>query len=134
MNPQNINYKTLTVDQLEERVEFVDWSLVPSELLTKKIKRSFGFLPKLKARLWFEGLIRKMKIVDPGLGRGNLDFYYNNVRYMRFESQTKILWCSRNRIWLAFAREHQCNYFEGAIIITNLIKKKFRLDVKPRLD
>ncbi len=51
-----IDYNTLTAEQLEEYAEFVDWSLVPSHLITEEVKKSFGMLKSLKMRLWFDDL------------------------------------------------------------------------------
>lgn len=47
----DINYDTLTAEQLEEWVEFVDWSKVPDHLLTTEFKNEFD--PLFNIQVWF---------------------------------------------------------------------------------
>ncbi len=50
----NIDYNKLTLEQLEEYVEFIDWYVVPSHLVTDDIKKKFGAMKGLKIRLMVE--------------------------------------------------------------------------------
>lgn len=51
-----IDYNTLTAEQLEECVEFIEWEKVPEHLLTDKVISEFGYLIlERKELLWRAG-------------------------------------------------------------------------------
>lgn len=60
-----IDYNTLTEDQLEEWVEFVEWSMVPFHLITPRVIRNFSpVFKELRARIWFEEFVNKCERKD----------------------------------------------------------------------
>ncbi len=123
VNTQNIDYNTLTTEQLEEYAEFVDWSLVPSELITEKIKKSFEPMSKLKTRLWFEDLLKQMVIKeDKKKYPQSIFFFIDEFLYMEIEFKNRNIWCSDDRIWLSFENKTEYKYKEIQIFIKNLIK------------
>jgi len=60
-----IDYTTLTVEKLEEYVEFVDWSLVPRKLITKDIQEKFSDLKELQARIILKELVDRIISGEP---------------------------------------------------------------------
>ncbi len=98
-----INYNTLTAEKLEERVEFVNWSLVPSRLLTEDVIKSFGNIPKLKTRLWFEDLMSRMVIKKDKIRFPNcVCFFVDDKCYMLLNQTQDVLLISYDLIWSVF--------------------------------
>ncbi len=99
----NIDYNTLTIEQIEEKVEFIDWSLMPSHLITEDVKKSFGSMPQLNARLWFEDLLSKMVIKEDPKEFPNIVFFFIEDKYYMDSYKSRDLWCSYDRIWSVLA-------------------------------
>ncbi len=116
----NINYNTLTAEQLEEHVEFIDWSLVPPRLITDEIKKSFSMFKGLQARLWFEYLLFKMeKKEDKEKFPNETFFLIDDMWYMHIDLKTNNLSCSSGRVWIIFERFFDLQYFEIRSFIKN---------------
>ncbi len=123
-----INYNTLTSDQLEEYAEFVDWSLVPSKLLTEEMKKTFGSIPILNARLWIDDLLSKMVIKKDQEKLPNIVFFFIGEEwYMELELNNGGLWCNENKMWLIIKKKTRFNYTEIKTFIRNVMKQ--HLDV-----
>ncbi len=122
-----INYNTLTTDGLEEHVEFIDWSLVPSHLITDHIKQTFGLFSKLKARLWLEDLISKMMIKEDQEKYPNESFFFIEDKwYMDLNLKTGTLWCSYDKIWSFLENKNGFNYNETQSFIKNVVEMCFK--------
>ncbi len=79
----NINYETLTAEQIEEHAEFVDWSIMPSHLLTTDIKKRFKDIKKLRARMILEDILSIMTIkADIKKFPNTIFFFVDNELYM----------------------------------------------------
>ncbi len=101
----NLDYKNLTEDQLEEFVEFVDWSMVPTHLITKEIVNKFSCFNGLLARMWFEDVISKLNIKEDKKRFPNTIFFFLNG-----ESKKGYLWCSLEKIWSIFNKKYKFFY------------------------
>ncbi len=129
LNP--IKYESLTEESVAEFVEFIDWSLVSSHLLTEDIKKAFSFLPGLKARLWFEDLLSQMVIKeDQDEYPNKLLFFIEGKFYMEFDLKNKILWSYNQRIWLIFEKKYNFNYRDTRLFITNIAEMYFKMKIK----
>ncbi len=101
-----IDYDTLTAEQIEEHVEFIDWSLIPSKLITVEIKEKFKSIPQLKARVWFENLLSQMVIrVDPDAFPDRIFYFIGEEYQMEFYFKNKELYCSYERICAVFIND-----------------------------
>ncbi len=122
-----IDYDNLTFKELEEYVEFIDWSRVPYRLIIEDVKKSFGFLPQLGARIWFEDLLLKMEIKeDLRIYSNSIFFFIENDLYMSFDLETDTLWCHNERIWSILNKKF--NFTDSDIIsfIENLSEIYFK--------
>ncbi len=120
-----IDYDTLTIEQLEEHVEFIDWSLVSSCLITDEIKKSFSSLPGLKARLWLENLLNKMVFKEDQVAYPNAIFFFiGDEYYMEFNLKNGRLWCSQERVWSVFKKKVKFRYYdEIKFFIKNIVEQ-----------
>ncbi len=119
-----IDYNTLTVEQLEEYAEFVDWSMVPCNLITDDVRKSFGFLPALNARLWFEDLLSQMVIKeDQNKYLDRLCYFVDDIWYMNLDLKTGNLWCSRRKVWFALELKTHFNYDKTKRFIKNIVEQ-----------
>ncbi len=127
MNTQNVDYKTLNVEELEEYAEFVDWSLVPLHLLTEDIKVKFGTIPKLAARIWFEDLLSQMVIKeDKTEFPDRIFFFIKNKCPMNLGLTNWSVWCSHEDIWSIFENKFRYNYNETQLFIKNVLEQYFK--------
>ncbi len=119
-----IDYRTLTVEQLEEHVEFIDWSIVPSHLLTNEVQDLFKSIQKLRARLWFEDLLSKMVIKknENTLTR-RVFFFFEDKWYMDLNLKNKHLSCSLENIWIILVKEYGFDFLEVQLFIKNIIEQ-----------
>ncbi len=128
-----LNYDTLTIEQLEEHVESVDWSLVPSHLLTEEIKRSFCSLSSLNARLWFENLLSKMEIKkDLKIYPVWVFCFVDDEWHMQLNIKNNELYCSYDKIWSFLRKKYGLNDKETQLFIKNVVEMHFRnMEVTP---
>ncbi len=120
----NTDYDTLTKEELEELAEFVDWSLVPPHLLTDEVKKSFGALKGLKARIWFEDLLSQMMIKEDRVMYPDFKYFFiDNNLYMELNKKDGKLWCSYYDIWLIFSKKYEFNYNKTQLFIKNIIEQ-----------
>lgn len=129
----NIDYNTLSEDQLEEFVEFIDWSLVPSHLLTEDIKKRFSFIFKgLQVRLWLEELLFSFEAkIDEEKYPGTIFFFKKDKWYMDLDldlmnRKKGKIWCSRERIWTTLGEKISCDPNERKRFIKNIMASFFK--------
>ncbi len=118
-----INYNKLTAEQIEKHVEFIDWSVVPPNLITEELKIKFGSISQLQARLWLEGLLLKMVKYEE---QNHLVFSAENKWYMDLSKKTGILCCSNINLLLVFENKYKFNYDEAQSYIRNILKMYFK--------
>ncbi len=122
-----IDYDTLTAEGLEEHVEFIDWSMVPSHLITNEVKRSFKTLKGIKARIWFEDLLTKMVIKeDKKIFSEYIFFFIEDEYYMSFNTEKNIIRCSKEYVWSKIAAELDEEYIYTNNFIRNIFRQKFK--------
>ncbi len=129
-----LNYNTLTTKDLEEKVEFIDWSLIPSHLITEGVKTKFGSIPQLQARIWFEDLILKMERRKNKYVPGNTYFYIGDDLYMNILSKYYTVYCSTDKIWSILIRKYLFTDIEAQLFIRNMVNKHFNikgLEIRP---
>ncbi len=122
-----INYDTLTVEGLEEHVEHVDWSLVPSHLFTEDVKKSFGFMHKLQVRIWIEDLLSQMVIKeDQEKYPKQLFFFKDEEWHMHLNLKNGSLWCKYSTTLYILETKFYLQHFEGKKILKNTINSHFK--------
>lgn len=122
-----IDYNTFTEEQLEEWIEFVDWSMVPYHLLTENIRRKFHSVPGLQVRLWFEELLNSLEVkINEERYPNRVFFFKENEWYMDWRKSSKSLWCSYDRIWSVFENKIGRNYDEIQRFIKNVVEMHFK--------
>ncbi len=122
-----INYKTLTVEQIEEHVEFIDWSMVPSYLITDELKTIFKSIPQLQARIWFEDLMSQMVIKEDQVKFQNRIYFFIKDKWcMEYVKSTNCLYCSYYRVWLLLTKKYNFNQLEFKNFIHNLVLLHFK--------
>ncbi len=126
-NKMNINYDTLTIEQLEEHVEFVDWSMVPFHLFTEDIKKSFGSISQLQTRLWFDNLLSQMVIKeDQKRFPDRIFFFIGDECPMNLGLKNWSLWCSHDAIWSILEKKFGNNYIDVQTFIKNVVQQYFK--------
>ncbi len=119
----NINYDTLTLEELEEHVESIDWFHVPSHLITEEIKKKFISIKQLNAIIWLNDLFSKMVIKeDQKEFPDELFFFIGDKWYMNLELKTGNLWCSKNNFWFVFGGKFHYNYTETSKFLKNIME------------
>ncbi len=117
----------MTVEQLEEHVEFIDWSLVPSKLLTTKIKKLFGSLPQLKARIQFEKILPKISLKEDQKRYPGWHFFFIGNKYcMGLNLNDEILWCSEKFMFKIFGYNFKRSSF--MLFLKNVLNQYIELD------
>ncbi len=132
-----INYNTLTAEELEEQIEFIDWSMIPSKLLTEDIKKNFKDISGLEIRIWFEDLLSRMILKeDKNKYPDYICFFIGNKWYMTFNKDKSIylnLWYSSNHITSVFEKKYSTNYYEINTFIKNIVENYFKINnITPR--
>lgn len=122
-----IDHNSLTEDQLEEWVEFIDWSLVPSSLLTENIKKKFHSFPGLQLRIWFEDLFGSLEIkIDREEYPNRVFFFKGEEIYMELDEKDGNLSCSYKNIWSFFYDKIGRNHNETQRYIKNVVEMHFK--------
>ncbi len=119
-----IDYDTLTAEGLEEHVEQVDWSIIPSRLITKEVIDLFGTIPKLRARIWFDDLLNKMVIKEDQEEYSDQVFFFIEGKYFMNSCSVidnLFLYCSYDNIWSFFEQKCNFSYYETRALIFNMI-------------
>ncbi len=118
-----INYSNLTVEQIEEYVEFIDWSKISKELFTDEIKQKFGSFPQVRLRIWFEDLLDKIQIPNKH-EKFIINVFYckDNEGYLEFDKKSRQLFCSKQKVWKEFEK-----IFPGAnsTMIKNYVRRLY---------
>lgn len=116
-------YNTLTEDQLEEWVEFIDWSMAPYRLLVDDIRKKFKDIPKLQVRLWFEETLRSLRVkVHKGKYSNTIVFSKGLSSLMDLDLDSGVLWCSYRKIWEPLENKKGRNYGETQSFIKNILE------------
>ncbi len=117
-----IDYNTLSVEELEEHVEFIDWSMIPSRLLTDEVRKTFRTLPQFKVRIWIEDLLVQMVIKeDQEKFPDKLFFFIEDRCFFELNFTNGQLWCSVERIWSILEKDHKFNFFEILSFLKNVM-------------
>ncbi len=125
---QEIDYNTLTEEQLEEHVEFINWSLVPPHLLTKNIRQIFKSVPQMNAKIWFEDLMSKMEIREDQERFPNIVFYFVADEWnMLFSSKNTSLWGSSKFIGQIFIERFNFEKDEARLFFKNEVEHFFKI-------
>ncbi len=127
-----INYRTLTIEELEEYAEFVDWSMVPCSLLTNEVKTKFKSIPQLNARLWFEDLVSKMTIKEDQRKYPYRFFFFIDYNYfMDLNLRNGELWCSNQNIWILFLKNKikDKTFSEIKLFIKNIMEQHYDITI-----
>ncbi len=121
-----INYDTLTAEQLEEYIEFVDdWLSVPSHLINEDLGKKFPSIRDLQRILWFENLYPKMVIKEDQTVFPNRIFYFiGDEWYMDLDSKTGVLCFSFKKIWNDFYKKYYpgCEIYDTGKVQRYMIK------------
>lgn len=119
-----IEYDKLTEEQLEEFVEFIDWTLVPTYLLTEEIEKKFSCFPQAKARIWFERFYSELRILKSG---NHMFFFQGREMVMDLNLEDGVLFCDNHRMWQnifsLFFKTHDQYNFDERIINTDKCSK-----------
>ncbi len=118
-----IDYNTLTREQLEEYVEFIDWSLVSSNLLTEEVKVKFTSIPQLQARIWIEELLLKMVMKKDKDDQDDIFFYLKEIKYIHINFSMDYLWCKADEIWYVLKTKLNCDYIVASAFISNVLEQ-----------
>lgn len=123
-----IEYDKLTADQLEEWAELIDWSMVPSHLLTPRMAKNFSpVFNDLKARIWLEELLNSLELKIYELKYPHLlSFSKEGNLYMELDITTGELWCSSTRMWSVFEEKFYYEYDEIQKFIKNVVESRFK--------
>ncbi len=107
-----IDYDTLTAEDLEEYVEFIDWTLVSPKLITDEVKKSFGSMPQLNFRIWFEDFMINMDIKeDQGSFSNEYFFFSKDIFCMELDLEDRFLWIT-NRMWVIIRNKFNKYYYQ----------------------
>lgn len=129
-----INYTTLTEEQIEELVEFINWSRVPSHFITENVRRKFSPIFKgLQIRIWFEDLLSSFQIkVDRRIYPDSIFFFIEGELYMELDIKTGDLWCSYDNMWSVFESKFDCKYDKIQLFIKNVVEMYIKdMEVTP---
>lgn len=103
-------YDNPTVEQIEENIEFIDWSLMPLNLITQDIKDMFSTIPGLEVVKLLQNIFDTYETME------NNDTYPNTVFFLR-----------GNKCYASFDRKNgkiNFNYKEVYVVM----QKKFGFD------
>ncbi len=134
-----INYNKLTAESLEEYVEFIDWSIIPYHLLTEDVRKLFGSIPQLKARLWFEDLLSKMAVKENEKVFPDCVFFIiENECFIELNFRKKDFWFSLDSIWYVLEYKFYYNYEYTHFFLKNVMKQYYEkieleLELKSKL-
>ncbi len=115
---QRLDYENLTSEQIEEFVEFIDWSKVPSKFITDEVKKSFGAFPGLNLRIWFEDILSKLKPMS-----GYEEFIdgvcYKEIKTGDFLAEVdlnkNLLRVCSQKVLNKISRDNNCNYSSNVV-------------------
>lgn len=115
---QKLDYNNLTDEQIEEFVEFLDWSRVPSRFITNDVKKYFGSFPELNLRIWFEDILSKLQPLS-GYEEFISGVCYQDILTKNFLAEfnfikNKIYFCNKN-VLSKINENHKSNYTSNTV-------------------
>ncbi len=123
----------MTAEQLEEHIEFVNWAIVPVNLLTSELKEKFSCLPMIRNINYLEAVLNSVRVKKLEEYPDDLFFFINGIMYMNFNYKNNYLFCSVTDIWNLFNKNKVFSYEEIETIIKFTVEKKFtKLEVIPQ--
>lgn len=121
-------YVNINASQLEEFIEFIDWTIVPKHLLTEKLVNKFHCIKDIEARIWFEQLLNSMH------KRASIEFpdklfFFNGEKYcMEINISKNNLIYSESEVYLKF-KDFGFSQYKAAKFIQSMVKRYFNLDL-----
>lgn len=95
-----ISHDNLTKDQLEEWVEFIDWSKIPSRLLTEDIRKKFKDLSGLQVRMYLEDFLNSLEVkIDKRKYPDYIFFFRKGKWCIYFDKTNGTVGCSEEHMW-----------------------------------
>lgn len=120
------SYNTMTAEQLEENIEFIDWNEFPIELLTDEFKNKFSNFPKIKARIWFEEILSSLEIkIDEKNFRNRMFFFKGDEVLFECGIKNKTIYCSHEKIWSFLSKKCFFSFVETTNFLIFMLNKKF---------
>lgn len=115
---QKLDYENLTSEQIEEFVEFIDWSKVPIRFITDDVKNSFGAFPGLSLRVWFDDILSNLKPL-----KGYEEFIdgvcYRDIKEGNFLAEVDLkknnLRLCNQKVLLKISRDSNCSYTSNVV-------------------
>lgn len=122
-------YVNMNEAQLEEYIEFVDWTIVPKDLLTEKLVNKFPSIIDLRARIWFEQLLNSM---TERTSREYPDkfFFFKEGKYcMDLNVSKNTLIYSDSEVYLNFLNKFGFNEYKASIFVKAIAKRYFNMNL-----
>lgn len=127
MNLSKESYDTMTAEQLEEYIEFIDWKEFPIGLINDELKTKFSNFPKLKARIWFEEILNSLERKTDSERFGNKIFFFKEDEILfEYSIKERTIYCSREKIWMFLSKECLFNYSDIVSFIIFMLDNKFQ--------
>ncbi len=118
------SYDTLTVEQLEENIEFLDWTLVPRKMFTHELQAKFSCVSKLRARVWFDRILDQITAKALEEKCPDIIFLFIDKRcYMHLNKYTGELFCSQTLIWSYFIEDFKMGYDGTYLFIKDMMER-----------
>lgn len=73
-------YENPTTEQIEENIEFIDWSIMPLNLITEDIKEKFSGVRILAAIIWLQDILNFYEVKRDEESFPNTAFYFKDNR------------------------------------------------------
>ncbi len=120
-------YDTMTAEQLEENIEFIDWNEFPIELITDEFKNKFSNFPKIKARIWFEEILSSLETkIDEKKFGNRIFFFRGNELLFECGINHTTIYCSHEKIWLFLSKECFFSTVEITVFLIFMLNNKYK--------
>lgn len=105
-------YENLTAAELEENIEFIDWLLVPDNLLTDELANKFSCFLDLRPFIWFKLLLKSLEIkISEEKFPNEIFLFKGKTCYLNYNKENMELWISEE-IWRILNNDYKFSYIK----------------------
>lgn len=87
-------YLSPTAEQIEEYIEFIDWSLMPINRIPKETKEKFSWLNSLGMIIWLQDILSSCDVLENKTEFPNRVFFFRNdklyAEFTKIEGKGKV--------------------------------------------
>lgn len=121
-------YDNPTPEQIEENIEFIDWSIMPLHLITQDIRDKFSAYGKLRMVIWLQEIFDTYEVKEHKTAFPDTIFFFkDNKCYVEFD-RGGIIRFTYKEVFYVMDKVFGTYPRESGLIIKNIVNFHFGIE------